>query len=101
MFTPVTHHHPWHQGPSLQVAPNTPPLGKAYDQRQCCGGPLESLEWMFKTHSAPSVGLMGGRVMSVVLPCSQADIPFQQCCRTCCRRLSHVCCACIMSLPHW
>ena len=30
----------------LQVAPNVPPLGKAYAQRQCCGGPLEALEWM-------------------------------------------------------
>ncbi|EFN54607.1 hypothetical protein CHLNCDRAFT_8428, partial [Chlorella variabilis] len=27
---------------------------KTRQARQCCGGPLESLEWMLKTHSAPS-----------------------------------------------
>lgn len=42
-------------GLGYDVAPNQPPLGKPYAQRQCCGGPLESLEWMLKTHSAPSV----------------------------------------------
>lgn len=38
-----------------QVAPNVPPLGRPYGERRCCGGPLEQLEWMMKTHSAPSV----------------------------------------------
>lgn len=39
------------------VPPNIPPLGAPYEQRRCCGGPLEALEWMLKTHSAPSVSL--------------------------------------------
>ncbi|KAI7841462.1 hypothetical protein COHA_004857 [Chlorella ohadii] len=41
-------------GLGYEVAPNVPPLGKPYSERRCCGGPLEQLEWMLKTHSAPS-----------------------------------------------
>lgn len=41
-------------GLGYEVAPNVPPLGKPYAERRCCGGPLEQLEWMLKTHSAPS-----------------------------------------------
>lgn len=44
-----------------------PPLGKPYAERRCCGGPLEQLEWMLKTHSAPSVSALHTAVLSTLL----------------------------------
>ncbi|KAL4421398.1 hypothetical protein ABPG75_010689 [Micractinium tetrahymenae] len=41
-------------GLGYEVAPNVPPLGKPYAERQCCGGPQEALDWMLKMHTAPS-----------------------------------------------
>lgn len=50
-----------------QLAPNVPPLGRPYSERQCCNGPLEALRWMLKMQSAPQetagtgVGARAGR----------------------------------------
>lgn len=60
---------------ALQVAPNVPPVGKSYGERQCCGGPQEALKWLLKMQSAPQVGtarwaarlVLPGRQPSLVL----------------------------------
>ncbi|GAB4817550.1 hypothetical protein N2152v2_004596 [Parachlorella kessleri] len=41
-------------GMGYQVAPNVPPLGRPYAERQCCNSPLEALHWMFKMQTAPT-----------------------------------------------
>jgi hypothetical protein len=38
-----------------QVAPCTPPVGRPYEERQCCNSPLDALKWMLKMQTAPQV----------------------------------------------
>ena len=40
-------------GLGYTLAPYVPPVGPAYEERRCCGGPLEALRWMLKMQSAP------------------------------------------------
>lgn len=40
-------------GLGYTVAPCTPPLGRPYEQRQCCNSPLDALKWMLKMQTAP------------------------------------------------
>lgn len=50
------------------MAPNVPPLGRPYAERQCCGGPQEALQWMLKMQTAPQVGWpLAGALFFVLL----------------------------------
>ena len=67
---------------SVQVAPNIPPVGQPYADRQCCGSPLEALHWMFKMQTAPSVGGWAAQPMLLLRRCGTglALPPVSACC---------------------
>lgn len=70
-------------GLGYSVAPNVPPLGRPYEERRCCGGPLESLEWILKMHTAPAVrpGACLQQALLGLLPSSSAAAAAADCCR--------------------
>lgn len=42
-------------GLGMGMAPNVPPVGQAYEDRQCCMSPLEDLRMMLKMQTSPAV----------------------------------------------